>query len=133
MAERFLKKYKLEEFFRYLLIGFVCAISDLFLLYVLVEYFHIWYLAAATISFVIITTTGFFGIKYYTFKNTDKNFHKQVVIFSIIACAGLVINTFFMYFLVSIAGLWYLVSNIITKIIVLIWNFLANKYITFNN
>ena len=128
-----LKKYKLEEFARYLLIGFLCAFFDLLLLYILVEYFHIWYLASAIISFIIITIVGFFGIKHYTFRDISKNYHNQIMTFSIIACIGLFINTVGMYFFVSIVGLWYLLSNILVKTIVLFWNFLANKYITFNN
>ena len=37
-----------------------------------------------------------------------------------------------MYLMVNIIGLWYILAKALTSIIVLIWNFLANKFWTFN-
>jgi putative flippase GtrA len=122
-----------QEFTSYALIGLFCAILDLLLLFILVEYFNVWYLAAAIISFSVITFLGFFIQKKYTFKDYSKKNTKQLTFFIIISAIGLILNTFFMYFFVGVLGFWYIFSNIPTKIFVLLWNYFANKKITFKS
>jgi putative flippase GtrA len=116
---------------RYLLVGGTCAILDLLLLYTFVNYFHIWYLYAATASFTIVMVLGYFGQKYFSFRNYENNHRKQLTAFIIVALIGLALNATFMFLFVGLMNLWYILASIMTKFIVLIWNFLANKKITF--
>jgi putative flippase GtrA len=127
----FFEHEKIGEPMRYLLIGGTCAVLDLLLLYVFVNNFHIWYLYSATASFIIVLMLGYFGQKYFTFRNYEKNHKKQLSVFFVVSGIGLVMNAIFMFLFVSIAGIWYILASIITKLIVLIWNFFANKKITF--
>lgn len=129
----FSKIIKKNELLRYISIGGLCALTDIALLYFFVNHLRIWYLTATTISFVIVTFFGYFGQKYFTFRDLSKNHKKQITIFFIVAGVGLTINALCMFFFVSVVVLWYITSNIITKFVVLIWNFLANKYITFKS
>ena len=122
---------KIGESLRYILIGGSCAISDLLLLYVFVNFLHIWYLYAAAISFTAVSIVAFLGQKHFTFQNKSKKHSKQFMIFLLISGVGLILNSSCMFLFVSIAGIWYIFANIITKFIVLIWNFSANKFITF--
>ena len=133
MIAKLTKNKILEEFFRYFFVGLLCAVLDLFFLYLLVEFLNIWYLLAATISFSVITYGGYFLQKKFTFRNTSRNDSKKIFIFVLVSICGLIANAASMYVLVGIFGIWYILSNIITKKIVLLWNFLTNKYITFNN
>lgn len=119
------------EKMRYLFVGGLCAVGDLVFLYFLVDFLHVWYLLAAAISFITITSLGYSGQKYFTFQNSSKNHKKQLPVFFVVTGTGLAINMFCMYLFVSIFGLWYILGSVITKFIVLIWNFSANKYITF--
>jgi putative flippase GtrA len=123
----------MDEKIRYFFIGVLCALADLLILYVLVDVFHYWYLTASVISFTIVSFTGYWGQKYYTFKNVSKKHGQQITIFFIIAVLGLGLNSLLMFFLVGFLGLWYILGSIITKLIVFIWNFTANKYITFRD
>lgn len=118
---------------RYLLVGGSCAIADLLVLYILVEFFHFWYLIAAIISFSLISLLGYFGQKYFTFKNDSRNHARQLSVFFVVSGIGLLVNTSCMFFFVSIIGIWYIIANVITKLVVFIWNYLANKHITFND
>jgi len=128
-----LQHKKFGEFIRYVIVGGSCAVADLAFLYILVEFFHIWYLFSATLSFITVSSFGYFGQKYFTFKNNSKNYKKQMPVFFVVAGTGLLINSLCMFTFVSILGIWYILSNVITKFIVLIWNFLANKYLTFRD
>jgi putative flippase GtrA len=122
---------RIGQFMRYLLIGGTCAILDLLLLYIFVNYLHIWYLYAATASFITILLFGYLGMKYFSFRNYENNHRKQLTTFIIVALTGLALNIAFMFLFVSLMNLWYILASIMTKFIVLIWNFLANKKITF--
>lgn len=122
-----------NEKIRYLFVGGSCAVADLVFLYVLVDFFHIWYLTASIISFLIVGTIGFFGQKYFTFKDYSKKHGVQLTLFFLTAGIGLLLNSFSMLFFVSFLGLWYIWGSVITKFIVLVWNFTANKYLTFNS
>jgi glycosyltransferase involved in cell wall biosynthesis len=128
-----LEHERFGELMRYLLIGGSCAVLDLILLFSFVNYLHIWYLYAATASFIIVSTLGYFGQKYFSFRNYENNHGKQIPVFFVVAGIGLLINAAFMYAFVSLMGLWYILASVMTKFIVLIWNFFANKKITFRS
>ena len=116
---------------RYAVVGGLCAAADMAVLFFFLNYLHVHYLATTTLSFMAITFFGYFGQKYFTFRDSSGNHKRQIPIFFIVAGAGLALNTLFMFLFVGIAGIWYILANIITKFIVFVWNFLANKYITF--
>ncbi|OGI27392.1 MAG: hypothetical protein A2359_01125 [Candidatus Moranbacteria bacterium RIFOXYB1_FULL_43_19] len=124
--------FKEKAFLRYSVIGGFCALADIAVLFFFVNYLHLFYLTAATFSFVIITFFGYFGQKFFTFRDSSKNHKRQIPFFFIVAGSGLVLNTFFMFLFVSIAGIWYIIANVLTKAIVFIWNFLANKKFVFH-
>lgn len=134
MAHKFLywvKDNDMYEFFRFTIAGFLFASLDLLFLYILVEYFNVWYLIATTISFSIITFAGFFIQKKFTFRDKTRIYVKQIIFFALISVIGLLLNTFFMYVFTGLLGLWYMFSNIITKVVVLLWNYFGNKHLTF--
>ncbi|MDI6778009.1 MAG: GtrA family protein [Patescibacteria group bacterium] len=127
----FFEHEKIGEPMRYLLIGGTCAVLDLLFLYLMVNFLNVWYLIATTISFLVVSLFGYFGQKHFTFRNTERNHKKQLTLFFMVTGTGLLINAGFMFAFVSLLGIWYIIANIITKFIVLVWNFLANKHITF--
>ena len=116
---------------RYLFVGGTCSVIDIALLYVFVEFFHIWYLYASILSFTISCVVAFFGQKYFTFRNESRKHVTQFALFFTMAGTGLLINSGCIFVFVSLLGLWYILASVITKFIVLIWNFCASKYITF--
>lgn len=124
---------KFGEKIRYLFVGGICAIADLLLLYILVDFFHLWYLFSATISFSLVGLFGYLGQKYFTFKNDSQNHGKQLTLFLAVSGIGLIINIILMYTLVDLMNLWYIFASILTKFVVLIWNFSASKHLTFKN
>lgn len=129
---RFINSYEnLRQFVVYIFIGGLSAVSDLILLFILVDFFNVFYLFAATLSFIIVGTTAFFLHKNYTFKHKNRSGKIRYLIFLIVAGSGLLWSVFFLYIFVSILGLYYLFAAVIVKFIVLAWNFLMNKFVTF--
>ena len=122
---------RLQQFFLYCLGGGLSLIIDLSGLYIFTEYFKIWYLLSATMSFIIAATFNYLFQKFITFKSTDKNIARQFIMFVIVAVVGLLLNNSLLYLLVELAGVWYIFAKIVAAALVLIWNFIANKKFTF--
>lgn len=126
---KYYKRYKI--FWKYCLGGGTALIVDVGLLYVFTEFFGIWYLFSATLSFVCSAVYNYTFQKAITFKNKNKNYLKQFLSFVVIALVGLAINNTLLYIEVERFKIWYVLAKIIAAAIVLVWNFLANKFFTF--
>lgn len=125
------KNENLRQLIVYLLIGGSSALADLILLFVFVDFLHIFYLIAQILSFTVVSTAAFYLHKNYTFQHKGKQNKLRYLIFLIIAGSGLLWSLFFLFIFVSIFKLHYLVAAVIVKFIVLIWNFIMNKFVTF--
>jgi dolichyl-phosphate beta-glucosyltransferase len=118
-------------FLRYAVVGVSGTALDVGSLYVFVDLLHIPVLVAAAMSFVLAVINNFILNKYWTFRNNDRNFRKQIIKFFIVSIVGLALTEISMVILVYFLGIWYIASKLITSVIVLTWNFLANKNWTF--
>jgi len=68
----------------------------------------------------------------YRFTFNSKKSHKEAMTkFFIVAAFGAIINTALMYVGIHTLHLYYLLSQIVATGIVLLWNFIANKFWTF--
>lgn len=122
---------KIKEFFLYCVGGALAFIIDIGGLYIFTEYFKIWYLISATMSFILAAIFNYLFQKFITFKSTDKNVARQFFLFIVVALIGLLINNTLLYLLVELAGVWYIFAKTVAAALVLIWNFIANKKFTF--
>ena len=125
------ERENLRQFIIYFFVGGFSAFSDLVLLFIFVDIFHIFYLISAAISFTIVSSAAFFLHKNFTFKHRSKQNKLRYILFIIVAISGLLWSLFFLFLFVSILKIYYLFAAIIVKFIVLIWNFLMNKFVTF--
>jgi len=118
-------------FIKYSLVGALGTLIDLGSLYILVEHFTIGVLLASTISFLLAVINNFILNKIWTFENKSKNYRKLFIKFLIVSLVGLALTLISMEILVYTFKIWYILAKAITSIIVLTWNFLANKFWTF--
>ena len=130
-----IKKSFIREFLpfiKYSVVGTSGTIVDVASLFVFIEYFALPLLLATTISFMLSVVNNFVLNKIWTFKNTSSNYRKLFIKFLIVSCGGLCITNVAMYIQVEWMDVWYIYAKLITSVIVLSWNFLANKYWTFH-
>lgn len=66
----------------------------------------------------------------FTFRSTKRH-TESVSKFAVVAATGLALNTLFMWIGVDLLHLHYLLAQVITTGLVLIWSFGANRYWTF--
>jgi len=121
-----------QQFFNYCIGGGFAFIVDAGLLFVFTEFCGLWYMLSATLSFLIAAVVNYSWQRLVTFRQlkSDKVM-KQFLMFSLIAVVGLLINNSMLYILVEFCGFWYMLAKAAAAIVVLIWNFIANKKITF--
>ena len=131
MIKIIVKKYAV--FFKYAIVGCVGTAIDLGSLYVFVEVLRIHLLLATAMSFILAVINNFVLNKYWTFQNKSSNIRKQFIKFLIVSIIGLLLTEVFMVLLVYGLKIWYMASKLITSSLVLMWNFLANKYWTFKD
>lgn len=121
-----------DEFFKFGIVGTLGAIINLGALYALTEFAGIYYIISAVFAFIIAVTSNFFLNKIWTFKEKVK--HKtgiKYVQFFSVALFALAVNLSILYSLTEFVGLWYILSELIAKIIVFCINFAGNKLWTF--
>jgi putative flippase GtrA len=122
----------LLQLFRYTFVGGVAFIADFGTLYILTEYFKIHYLISAGIAFILgLLINYFLSVKWVFNSRAMKNRMLEFLLFTLIGLIGLGLNELFLWILTDILLIYYLLSKIITTIIVYFWNFFARKFLLF--
>ncbi len=120
------------QMFRYLFVGGAAFIVDFLSLFILTDFFGVYYLISAAIAFLIgLIANYFLSISWVFNKRKLKNRHIEFGMFAIIGIIGLGFNEIFIWFFTQDLQIYYLVSKIFAAIIILFWNFFARKYILF--
>ncbi len=123
------KNYRI--FIKYSAVGVAGTFIDLASLFIFVEYFSIPVILGSILSFLLAVTNNFIFNKIWTFQNRSKNYRKLHIKFLIVSIVGLGLTVASMYVMVHFIALWYMFAKALTSLIVLTWNFLANKLWTF--
>lgn len=116
------------QLFRYIFVGGTAFAVDFFFLYFFSDICGIYYLISAVLSFIISVLVNYVMSTKWVF-NQD-NIENKVLefnLFILISTIGLGFTEILLYFFTDIVGLYYLISKVISAIIVLFWNFLARR------
>ncbi|OPX60506.1 MAG: GtrA-like protein [Methanobacterium sp. PtaB.Bin024] len=120
------------QFFRYIFVGGAAFIVDFLSLFILTDYFGIYYIISAASAFILgLVTNYLLSIKWVFNKHNFDNKTIEFSLFAVIGIIGLALNEIFIWFFTSELGIYYLFSKIITAIIILFWNFFARKFTLF--
>ena len=116
------------QLFRYIFVGGTAFVVDFFFLYFFSDICGIYYLISAVLSFIISVLVNYIMSTKWVF-NQDNIENKvfEFNLFILISTIGLGFTEILLYFFTDIVGLYYLISKIISAIIVLFWNFLARR------
>lgn len=116
------------QFFRYIFVGGTAFVVDFFFLYFFSDICGIYYLISAVLSFIISVLVNYIMSTKWAFN--QENIENKVLefnLFILISTIGLGFTEILLYFFTDIVGLYYLISKIISAIIVLFWNFIARR------
>ena len=122
----------LIQLFRYGFVGGAAFLVDYGVLVLLTEVFGMHYLLSATISFILGLITNYLLSVVWVFNNrTLGNRWAEFTVFTIIGVIGLGLNALIMYVCTDKMGIHYMISKIISTVIVFFWNFFARKIVLF--
>ncbi len=117
---------------RYTFVGGLAFLIDFGTLYILTEFAGLHYLLSAGIAFILgLLTNYFLSIKWVFASRVIRDKKLEFIIFTVIGLIGLGLNELFLWIFTSLSGLHYLVSKILTAILVYLWNFFVRKLILF--
>ncbi len=118
---------------KYVTSGVSAAVVNLAILYLLADIFGFWYLTSSMMAFVVAFGVSFFLQKFWTFeeRSTD-NVSSQLGLFLTIQLVNLLINTLLIYILVEFAGLWHIIAQIISGLLLATSSFFIFKKLIFN-
>lgn len=123
----------LLQLLRYTFVGGFAFLVDFGTLFFLTEFFHIHYLVSAGIAFIFGLTINYFLSVLWVFScRTMESRLLEFFLFALIGLVGLGLTELFLWILTDILLIYYLLSKIITTIVVYFWNFLARKLMLFN-
>ncbi len=122
-------KFISSRFIKFLVVGGVCTLLD----FVLFSLFHLWLLMgivyANLLSYGLGMTASFFMHRAWTFKDGQLKSKKRILHFLFWGYGGLMLNTAIVWF--SAGYMHALLAKSIAVIVVLFYNYLANKYFVF--
>lgn len=110
---------RLFKIVRYVTSGGAAAVTNLASLFLLVHYGGVYYLHASVFAFIISVAVSFTMQKFWTFHDMQTHdVHAQFARYTLVVVANLLLNTVLMYLLVEKAGVWYLLAQFLTSLVV---------------
>jgi putative flippase GtrA len=114
---------------KYLIVGGICTLLDLSILYVLTELLTIHYLESSILSFMSGTVLNYYLCTWWIFKiRVIENHQHEFFYYMLITMIGLGINTLIIWSFTALLGLFYLISKLFAAFVTYWWNFGARKY-----
>ncbi|HTX61498.1 MAG TPA: GtrA family protein, partial [Methanobacterium sp.] len=102
------------QFFRYLFVGGAAFLVDLASLYILTDFFGIYYLISAAIAFLLgLVTNYILSISWVFNRRSLDNKTVEFSVFAIIGIIGLGLNELFIWLFTAELGIYYLLSKIL--------------------
>src|SRR3989338_8763571 len=110
---------RLFKVVRYVTSGGAAALTNLASLFLLVHFGGVYYLYGSVLAFIISVGVSFTMQKFWTFHDMQTHdVHAQFARYTLVITANLLLNTALMYLLVEKAGVWYLLAQFLTSMVV---------------
>lgn len=123
---------RLYTLIRFVISGGIAMLTNLSSLFVLVHYFGFHYLFASVIAFVISIGVSFSMQKFWTFQDRPtEDIQAQFSRYLAIILINLALNTAILYTLADIFGVWYLLAQFISGIIIAFIGYFSYKHFVF--
>jgi putative flippase GtrA len=127
-----MNKHSFYEFVRFSIVGVINTLVNLIVLFVLTEFFGVYYLISAIFAFLAAVTNSFILNKTWTFRyNSKDSIHIKYIQFLVVSILAFIVNMIVLYSFTEYFHFHYMISQIIGIGLNLVINFLGNKLWTF--
>ena len=120
------------QFARYAVVGVCATAAQYIILVLLVEFLGMEAVIASTLGAIAGSIVSYFMNHRFTFKS-EKRHREALWQFYSIAIIGTALNALLMYSGTHGLQMHYMIAQVMTTGLVLIWNFTGNRYWTFVN
>lgn len=121
-----------ERFCKYTFVGFLGFILNVNLLYLITEYFNLYYLFSAVFSFLSANLVTFSLDKTWAFDESIENkFFQKYKVYFLFSISVLLMQLFILWSLTNFFGVYYIHAQIIAVLSLGILGFLFNAHYTF--
>lgn len=121
-----------RQFIKFAMVGVVNTTID-FGVYALALLWLDWhYLIANALAFVAAATNSYILNRRWTFRSQDPQWRRQASKYFTVLAIGFGLNEVLLYYFVEHGGLGEILGKAVAIVIVLFWNFSANKLWTFS-
>lgn len=128
-----LAKVTVKQFIKFSLVGVSNTAFDFSIYIILTRAFDFNFLLANAVAFTAVVSWSYMANKWWTFRDTSKHTNQQFTRFIMISIVGLLINEGILLTLVKYFDMWDLMAKLIAVILVVFWNFWANRTWTFTD
>lgn len=125
-----------SQFMRFAVIGVLNTAIDWSLYFSLTRFSDFWLehkLLANAIAFTCAATFSYIFNRRWTFRSVDNRVFRQAMIFLMVSVMGLLINEGILHLSLSVFFVGDIIGKFVATIFSTLWNFIANKTITFRD
>lgn len=120
------------QFLRYIISGGLAFVCDYATMFLLTEYAGMHYLLSSAFGFAIgLIITYLLSIWWIFDQRRADSRIIEFAAFGVIALTGIGLNLAFMWIFTEMCSIHYLVSKLVTTVLVSVWNFILKKKILF--
>lgn len=118
------------------MVGVVATLTDMAILYLIIQNSELWYLLAAIVSYHCGMVVSFILNKTFTFRNTYEKYHFQFMSFAMVAYSQLILTTVLLYVIVeqifgSDTSTYVMIAKLMVSFVGFVYAFIVNKSLTF--
>lgn len=121
-----------QRFGRFTTVGMISAIGHYGLLISLVQLFEFDPVLGSIPAAILGAFINYYFNYRYTF-NSTKRHRESASKFAVVAISSVLLNTFFMWVGVDVFRAYYLVAQVASTVLVLVWSFSVNQWWTFRS
>jgi putative flippase GtrA len=121
-----------QRFGRFATVGMISAVGHYGLLIALVQIFEVNPVVGSIPAAILGAFINYYFNYRYTF-NSRKQHRESAPRFTAVAISGVLLNTFLMWVGVSVLNAYYLVAQVASTVLVLVWSFSLNQWWTFRS
>lgn len=122
-----------RQFIKFAMVGVVNTTIDLGVYSALVFGWDVHYLVANIFAFLTAASNSYILNRRWTFRSGDPRWRRQAIKYFIVLAIGFGLNETLLFLLVAHAGVGRLLAKCLAVIVVLFWNFGANRLWTFSS
>ncbi len=120
------------KFLKFAAVGFSGLLVDYAFTYIFKEWLKVQKYVANSIGFTIAASTNYLLNRVWTFESDNPDIAMEYSEFLIISIIGLGLNNLILWLIVKRFKINFYLAKFFAIIVVTLWNFLANFFITFN-